>query len=142
MPNGNAVAASALLQLGLLSGQAKYIDAAERTIRCGYDTLNDQAISHCSLLHALELYLNPGIVIILRGKHECLKKWSAITNQYFIPRLICFSIESDINTKDLADKKTIGEACAYICEGTQCQSAITNINEFKKYFQAISENSN
>lgn len=142
MPNGNAVAASALLQLGLLSGQPKYIDAAERTIRCGYDTLSDQAISHCSLLHALELYLNPGIVIILRGEHESLKSWRAISNQYFIPRLTCVSIESNINTTDMEDKVPVGEACAYICEGTQCQPVITDINEFEQYFHTLSGGNN
>ena len=134
MPNGNAVAASALLQLGLLSGQTKYIDAAERTIRCCYDTLSDQAISHCSLLHALELYLNPGIVIILRGDKKNLSDWQSIANAHFIPQLTCFSIESDTTTKDHEDKKPIGEACAYICEGTQCKPVITDLNEFKTYF--------
>ena len=138
MPNGNAVAANALLQLGLLSGQTKYIDAAERTIRCCYDSLSEQAISHCSLLHALELYLNPGIVIILRGDIKNLNKWKNIANQYFIPRLTCFSIETDIITKDLEDKKPVGEICAYICEGTQCKPALTSIEDFKKYFTDIS----
>ena len=137
MPNGNAVAANALIQLGLLSGQTKYIDAAERTIRCCYDSLSEQAISHCSLLHALELYLNPGIVIILRGDIKNLNKWKSIANQYYIPRLTCFSIETDIITKNLEDKKPVGEICAYICEGTQCKPVLTSIEDFKKYFTDI-----
>jgi len=139
MPNGNAVAASSLLQLGLLSGQTKYIDAAERTIRCSYDTLSDQAISHCSLLHALELYLSPGIVIILRGDQQNLNTWNTIANQYYIPQLTCFSIESGTSTKDLEDKKPVGDICAYICEGTQCKPVITDINVFKKYFTDVTQ---
>ena len=138
MPNGNAVAASALLQLGLLSGQTKYIDAAERTIRCCYDSLSEHAISHCNLLHALELYLNPGIIIILRGDNENLSNWQSIANEHFIPRLICFSIEADIITKDHEDKTPVGDICAYICEGTQCKSVITDLNEFKNYFICMS----
>ena len=141
IPNGNAVAANALLQLGLLSGQTKYMDAAERTIRCGYDSLSKQAISHCCLLHALELYLNPGITIILRGESEALNDWKLIANRYFIPQLVCFSIESKIITKDLQDKKPVGEICAYICEGTLCKPVITDLGEYKKYFTNISRES-
>jgi len=134
MPNGNAVAASALLQLGFLSGQTKYIDAAERTIRCAYDSLSEHAISHCSLLHALELYLNPGIVIILRGDNKNLNNWQSIVNEHFIPRLTCFSINSNITTTDQKDKKPLGDICAYICEGSQCRPVVTDLNEFKNYF--------
>ena len=134
MPSGNAVAASALLQLGLLSGQVKFIDAAERTIRCGYTSLNEQAITHCSLLHALELFLNPGVVIILRGNSSKLKQWSHIANQRYIPQLMCFSINADEDVKDLEDKKPVGDICAYICEGTECKTVITDITEFEEYF--------
>jgi len=140
IPNGNAVAASALLQLGLLSGQTKYIDTAERTIRCCYDSLSEQAISHSSLLHALELYLNPGTIIILRGDNKNLNNWQSIADGFFIPRLSCFSIDSNIITQDQEDKKPVGEICAYICEGTQCKPVITDLNEFKKYFTNMTQN--
>ena len=117
------------------------MDAAERTIRCGYDSLSKQAISHCCLLHALELYLNPGITIILRGESEALNDWKLIANRYFIPQLVCFSIESRIITKDLQDKKPVGEICAYICEGTLCNPVITDLGEYKKYFTNVAPES-
>jgi len=138
MPNGNSVAAYTLQQLGLLSGKTRYLDAAERTLRCSYQSLNEQAITHCSLLHALELYLKPGITIILRGDDEALQTWQAIADQHYISNLTCFSISSAIDAPlELQDKIPLGEICAYICEGTTCLPAITDINNFTRYIKNI-----
>ncbi|MFK5951095.1 MAG: thioredoxin domain-containing protein [Methylococcales bacterium] len=139
MPNGNAVAASSLLQLGLLSGNTKYLNSAEQTIRCCYSTLSEEAISHCSLLHALELYLKPGLIIILRGTDNLLQQWQQVTNSQFIPRLTCVAINNNtIPAEPLKDKIPVGDICAYICEGTSCLPVITDINDFKSYIKGIS----
>ncbi|MFV1993639.1 MAG: thioredoxin domain-containing protein [Acidiferrobacterales bacterium] len=138
MPNGNAVAASALLQLGLLSGRTQYLDAAERCLRCGFNALAEQAIAHCSLSHALELYLNPGLVVILRGNKERLQEWQQITNHRFIPRLTCFAIETGASVPKIFEhKKPVGEICAYICEGTHCLPVITNFSDYKDYLNEL-----
>jgi len=138
MPNGNAVAASALQQLGLLCGNTEYLDAAERTLRCAYDSLSEQAISHCSLLHALEQHLNPGISIILRGNSEQLTQWKQITDQRYIPGLNCFAIENNSSVDaSLADKKPQGDICAYICQGTRCRPAITEITDYKNIIDQL-----
>jgi len=139
MPNGNAVAANSLLQLGLLCGDTKYLDAAERTIRCGYNSLSEQALTHCSLLHALEVYLNQGLVIILRGNDEDLHKWKLAADHRFIPHLT--SIAIDRNEKlpaALEDKKPLGETCAYICEGTHCLPVITDYSKYLEYLNNLS----
>jgi len=138
MPSGNGVAASALLQLGLLSGKTTYLDAAERTIRCGYPSLSEQAITHCSLLHALELYLKPGVVIILRGKDKLLQQWQHISNSHYIPQLTCVAINNSTDMPALLkDKKAVGEICAYICEGTSCLPVITDIDKFENYITEL-----
>ena len=139
MPNGNAIAACALLQLGLLSGNTKYLDSAEKTIRCAYPLLNEQALTHCSLLHALELYLKPGIIIILRGTDIDIKKWQHITNNRYIPHLTCVAINNNTAPPDeLKGKIPVGSICAYICEGTSCLPVITEIDIFTNYINDIS----
>jgi len=134
MPNGNGVAASALIQLGLLSGNTNYLDAAEKTIRCAHTSLNEQAITHCSLLHALELYLAPALIIILRGTENQLALWQQITNSCYIPQSTCIAINNEATPpQSLKDKKIVGDICAYICEGTSCLPVITDITEFEDY---------
>ena len=139
MPNGNAVAASALLQLGLISGETKYLEAAERTIRCCYSELNEQAITHCSLLHALELYLKPGLVIVLRGNNDDeLKKWKQASDHRYIPHLTSIALKTTDDAPDaLKNKKPVGEICAYICEGTHCLPVITEYSEYIEYLNKL-----
>ena len=138
MPNGNSVAANALIQLGLISGQSRYLDAAEGTIRCCYNSLNEQAITHCSLLHALELYLKPGLIIILRGTTEQLETWKSITDSRYIPELTSFAIENNATLpEELQSKKTVGDICAYICEGTHCLPVITEYTDYEDYLNSV-----
>jgi len=134
MPNGNGVAANAFIQLGLLSGNTNYLDAAEKTIRCAHASLNEQAITHCSLLHALELYLKPAIIIVLRGTNKQLTLWQQLTYKRYIPQLTCIAINNQTTAPEsLKNKKSIGDICAYICEGTSCLPIITDITKFKNY---------
>jgi uncharacterized protein len=143
MPNGNGIAASALQQLGLLSGETKYLVSAEKTLRCGYGSFNEHAITHCSLLHALELYLKPGLVIILRGTDEQLVLWQQITNSRFIPQLTCIAINNETTPPEsLKNKKSVGDVCAYACEGTNCLPIITDINEFENYINGKTHHAN
>ena len=138
MPNGNAVAASALQQLGFLCGNTQYLDAAEHTLRCAYNSLSEQAISHCSLLHVLEQHLTPVINIILRGRRDQLTQWQNLTDQRYIPGLNCYSIEHDSPIDaSLADKKPLGEICAYICQGNSCRPAITEIADYKNFIDQL-----
>ncbi len=138
MPNGNGIAASALLQLGLLSGNTEYLDAAEKTLHCAHASINEQAITHCSLLHALELYLKPGLIIVLRDTTQALQQWQQIINKRFIPQLTCVAIDNKTTPPEsLIEKKPIGDICAYICEGTACLPVITDLQEFKNYLNDI-----
>ncbi|VAW54508.1 Uncharacterized protein YyaL [hydrothermal vent metagenome] len=134
IPNGNAVAASSLIQLGYLSGDNRYLDAAERTLRCGHTSLSEHAISHCSLLHALELYLVPNIIIVLRGNKMLLKKWQNIANSKYIPQLVCVAIDNETTPPEsLNEKKSMGNICAYICENTLCLPVINDEKAFQNY---------
>lgn len=138
MPNGNAIAAYALFQLGLLCADTRYLDAAENTLRCGYKEINEHPISHCSMLHALELYLNGGRVIILRGTPDQLKDWKQVVDGRYLPDLYCVAIPAHVElTNSLSDKKSIGPICAYICEGTHCLQPVTSLDDFIAYLDGI-----
>jgi len=139
MPNGNSVAASALLQLGLLCGDTQYLVSAEKTLRCAYPSLNEQALTHCSLLHALELHLKPGLIIVLRGTDKDLAQWQQISNRRYIPNLTCVAINNNTTPpEELKDKVAVGNTCAYICEGTSCLPVIADIDSFTNYINDIS----
>ena len=57
LPSGNGIAAQALLKLGRLTGQTRYREAAERTLRWAWPTLGQMPTACNALLTALEDYL-------------------------------------------------------------------------------------
>ena len=75
VPAGNGVAALALLALGHLLGEQRYLDAAERTVRAALHTLERYPDAHATLLRALEELLAPPKLVVLRGTPEELAPW-------------------------------------------------------------------
>ena len=133
MPSGNGIAAQSLQILGLLSGDTRYLDAAENTLKAAQKAMQEHAISHCSLLQAQHNFLNPPSLIILRGTKDKMHDWQNIIRQHYAPDLYCFALPEDTELdKNLALKKLQGDVCAYICTGMSCSAAITEQDEFEQ----------
>ena len=71
-PSGNGIAALALLRLGHLLGEPRYLDAAERT-KALYPAILRYPSAHNALLNAVEEYLEPTQTIVLRGRPEVVR---------------------------------------------------------------------
>jgi uncharacterized protein YyaL (SSP411 family) len=67
VPAGNGVAAVALLALGHLLGEQRYLDAAERTVRCALHGIERYPEAHATLLRALAWLVTPPKLVVLRG---------------------------------------------------------------------------
>ncbi len=133
MPSGNGVAARALIRLGYLAGESRYLDAAERCLKAGWQQLSEHPISHCSMLNALQDYLRPPTIIILRGSGDTLARWADISSQHYLPATLVFTIDNETTAPGmLAEKAPQAECCAYLCEGMVCQPAITNLDLYQQ----------
>ena len=129
MPAGNALAARALISLGHLCAEPRYIDAAERTLRAGLPAMRQYPASHAAMLLALEEMLVPPTMVVLRGKADALVDWcDELANQYD-PRRLVLAIPADAKglTGLLARCLPRGKACAYVCRGTTCSLPVTSI---------------
>ena len=67
IPSGNGVAAGVLCRLGFLLGEPRYLEAAERTLQAGLAVHARIPAGHMSLIAALEDFLKPLQILILRG---------------------------------------------------------------------------
>ena len=76
MPSGNGVAAKALARLGWLTGETRYLDAAEATIRGGFASLARAPEAHAAMLIALDEYLDPVEIVVIRGAARNLRPGS------------------------------------------------------------------
>jgi hypothetical protein len=134
MPSGNAIATIALQQLGLLVGDTDYLSAAENSLKASQKNLSTQALTHCSQLHALEDYLHPVTIIILRGHIDKLKPWQRTIVQHYRPDILSFIIPPNEELPDsLASKQYLDKPCAYICAGTHCLEPITELSALVTY---------
>ncbi len=132
IPAGNGIAARALLQLGYLLGETRYLDAAEQTLKAGSLLLAKFPADHCSLLLALKEQRNPSNIIVIRGLEKNSNGWRQVCKEQ--GKSLVFNIpssESDLPA-GLKDKVPTGDVCAYVCKGTMCLSVIEDLDELQK----------
>ena len=136
IPSGNGVAAESLLLLGYLLAEPRYLDAAERCLKAAWSSINQAAISHCSLLEALDAHLDPPRIIILRGSGDELDRWLQSANGAYLPHTCVFAItDSNDLPPALAEKPMAEYPLAYVCEGTHCSPPISSRGEWDKLIE-------
>jgi len=128
MPSGNGVAAFVLQRLGHLLGEQRFVDAAERTLRSAWKAMDEYPHGHVTLLTALEEYLGPPEIIVIRGDTVEIAKWRDSAARLYAPTRLVLAI--DANETDLpgllAERKPVaGETVAYRCVGTHCELPVT-----------------
>ncbi|MFI4869219.1 MAG: thioredoxin domain-containing protein [Steroidobacterales bacterium] len=129
IPAGNAIAARALLRLGYLLGEARYLQAAARTLRAAWPALLKYPEAHASMLLALEDYLQPPQIVILRGPATAIEPWQRQLNAVFAPRRWTLAVPADATglPAAIASKPAADGALAYVCRGTQCSAPIDSL---------------
>jgi uncharacterized protein YyaL (SSP411 family) len=130
MASGNGVAAKALARLGHLLGRTEYLEAAERTLRAAADAMARYPQAHPSLLIALEEWLEPPEIVILRGEPGELEVWREALRGY-APRRLVLAIPADAPSlpEALAARAPSGSAVAYVCRGPVCSPPITQLKD-------------
>jgi uncharacterized protein YyaL (SSP411 family) len=139
LPAGNAVAALALNRLGHLLGETRYLDAAERTLRAGWLPMRDFPHGHAALLHALEEYLQPPVIVVVRGEAADAKSWARQLAGLFAPRRLIYAIPVDAPALPgaLAERAARQTTVAYVCEGTQCSAPFGSVEELATQLSEI-----
>ncbi|MCP5139346.1 MAG: thioredoxin domain-containing protein [Chromatiales bacterium] len=129
MPAGNGIAAFALARLGWLLGEVCYLDAAERTLRAGWQAMQEFPHGHCSLLEALDEYLAPPEIIIIRGADEEAASWAGTLGAAYNPHRMIFAIPNDASgLPDVLSVKAGSErTTAYVCRGMSCGPMVTDL---------------
>ncbi|MGQ0430742.1 MAG: thioredoxin domain-containing protein, partial [Gammaproteobacteria bacterium] len=130
-PSGNGVATSTLARLGWLLGETRYLDAAEATLRAGWDSLSRAPQAHTAMLTALEEFLDPVEIVVIRGEAATIAAWSRALAAIYAPRRMVIAIPSDAPglPDALAAKAPRGPAVAYVCRGPVCSEPVTSLPE-------------
>jgi len=83
---------------------------------------------HVTLLTALEEYLAPPEVIVIRGAIEESNRWRDSAARLYAPSRLIFALGANEQNLPgiLAERKAVaGETVAYRCTGTHCELPVT-----------------
>lgn len=133
MPAGNGVAARALLCLGHLLGDERYLAAAERTLKAATPAMQSYPSAHGAFLIALDEWLNPPQIIVLRGQATALAPWLKTAQTPYAPGRLCFAIPDEETELPgiLAEREPGDRVVAYICEAARCLPPVHLLEEFE-----------
>jgi uncharacterized protein YyaL (SSP411 family) len=134
LPSGNAVAASVLCKMGYLLGEVRYLTAAERTLKGARRLMQEYPQAHMSMLNALEEFLTPTEVLIIRGDGEEPERWARNVRALYAPMRMIFAIPSDAAglPPALAQKHATAGTSAYLCTGMTCSAPLTDLSELAR----------
>ena len=129
-PNGNGIAAVALQRLGHILSEPRYLQAAERTLKAFDLSMARNPAACASLCHALEEFLSPPTLVIVRGEAKKMETWRSEMNQVYRPNHLFFYLDETI--KDLP--KTLQRDCsddvnAWVCKGVVCLPVVDNLQQ-------------
>jgi len=143
LPSGNAVAVRALLRLGHLLGETRYLGTAERTLRAAGEALQKYPDACPTLLRGLRDFHAPLMQIVVRCDAGKEKTWrnalrAGMESAIDRDRIDAFVIPGDSPPLPglLAKRKSRKSGVAYVCEGLSCRAPIMST---KKLVAALRE---
>jgi uncharacterized protein YyaL (SSP411 family) len=127
-PSGNGVAAQALIALGNLTGQSRYVDAAERAVRVFAESLSQSPASQCTLLVALDRLRVPPSTLIVAGEGELPHAWQRRLERDYRPELSIIVLDGTEVPEALRKGAAPPHGAAgWLCRGTQCLPPATSL---------------
>ena len=129
MASGNGIAAQALGRLGWLTGETRYLDAAERAVRAAFASMQRAPEAHATMLNALDEYLAPAEIVVLRGEGGELARWHAELAREYAPRRLVLAIASGAAglPEFLAAKRPRAGTVGYVCRGPACSEPLERL---------------
>jgi hypothetical protein len=132
-PSGNSVAALSLLKLETITGEKRFLQAAEKTFHLFTERLQKfpQAVPY--LLQALDFSLQDRVRIVIAGKQDSAKFEELLraAHSAYQPNKIILGNTGSVEefSKTLPAK---GDATAYVCHGNTCQPPTDDAGLLKK----------
>jgi uncharacterized protein YyaL (SSP411 family) len=128
LPAGNGVAARALLRLGHLLGEVRYLEAAQRALELFMPQLARQAGGCATLVGALEEALAPPAMVVLRGPAAELADW----RDRLAARRAVLTVALPNGTPGLPSalaKPETPHVNAWVCRGVNCLAPVAKFVE-------------
>jgi uncharacterized protein YyaL (SSP411 family) len=124
-PAGNGVAARALLRLGELLGETRYLTAGRRALAALLPDADARLEGHGALLLALQEALMPPTLLLLRGPEREVQSWKeALPN--FRSRLMVIDLGATQGLPPPLDRPLAQSATAWVCTEGRCLAPLVS----------------
>ncbi|MCZ2173020.1 MAG: hypothetical protein LC110_00615, partial [Burkholderiales bacterium] len=121
MPSGNGAAAFALQRLGHVTGETRFLEAADRTLRLYYPDMERRPGGFATLLAALDEAIVPPAVVVLRGPQDQLAEWKRKISGRYWPWTLTLGLPAQAGKLPPALDKPVKEGVnAWVCSGVKC----------------------
>jgi hypothetical protein len=122
-----------LARLGHLTGEVRYLDAAQRTVGAFHATLRRNPAGCASLALALAEQLAPPTLVVLRGPVDDMRVWQERLAALFMPEVMVVAIpERAGRLPPVLDKPVTARVNAWVCRGVECLSPLDDCAELVK----------
>ncbi|MEZ6146464.1 MAG: thioredoxin domain-containing protein [Planctomycetaceae bacterium] len=139
-PSGNSQAATALIQMGRLTGDVDFTERGRATLESLSGLLREHPRATGQGLIALDAMLGPTLeVVVVDGKDPSVTdKWLSAIRQEFQPNMIVLRRDSSMSDEALPDVirphlegrvAHDGQTTAYVCREMTCGPPLTSLEE-------------
>jgi hypothetical protein len=137
-PSGNGVAAVALIALGHLAAEPRYVAAAERTVQLFAPMLDASPPGYATLLSALEDVLAPPATVLLSGDPARCAEWRRQLERTARSGVRVYDVAGCDLPAELAKGAPVADgAAAWVCRGTQCLPPIRDLDGLLLALQSV-----
>ena len=131
IPSGNAAAALGLLRLYHYVGDTRFLEAAERTLRCFSGAMQQQPFGFAHMLAAADLYQRKPREIVVVGRADDPARRALLTrlHQELLPDKTIVAVEPDASERlPVAEGKAQvdGRTTVYVCHAYTCSAPVTD----------------
>ena len=136
-PSGNAVAARALIALGHLAAEPRYVESGERALRLFAPALERAPSGFATMIFALEDALAPPPIVILDGERTTCAAWQRALERTLRPAVRIFDVSGAAELPPPLAKgaRPAEGAVAWICAGASCLPPVTDLAEVERALQ-------
>jgi uncharacterized protein len=132
-PSGNSVAVLSLLKLAAITGEKKFAEAGEKTLRLFAERLQNAPQAVPFMLQALDFSLQEPARAVIAGKRDSAKFHELLraAHSVYQPNKIVLGNTGAVEefSKTLTAR---GEATVYVCFGNECKPPTNDTSEVKK----------
>ncbi len=132
-PSGNGMAARVLARLGYITGETRYLNAAERSLQAFYGALQRNPAGAASLVLGLAEQLAPPAMVVLRGNRADIDNWQHKLSQQHLPDTMMFALQDgQPGLPPALDKPASNTPTAWLCRGQHCLPPVTTADELNQ----------